>query len=87
MSETVTVCGNPCKILRLLGHGKGGYSYLAEYEGKQVVLKRYSRMGAVFFLYAHILRVLLEMIFGMMQSWIIRAKRRNPKPVLSCRFI
>lgn len=40
MSETVTVCGNPCKILRLLGHGKGGYSYLAEYEGKQVVLKQ-----------------------------------------------
>ncbi|MBR2677712.1 MAG: hypothetical protein IKE28_12510 [Solobacterium sp.] len=40
MNETVTVCGSPCYILRLLGHGKGGYSYLAEYEGKQVVLKQ-----------------------------------------------
>ena len=40
MIETRTVCGKPCKILRLLGHGKGGYSYLAEYEGKQVVLKQ-----------------------------------------------
>ena len=40
MNETVTVCGSPCHILRLLGHGKGGYSYLAEYEGKQVVLKQ-----------------------------------------------
>ncbi|MBQ4436367.1 MAG: hypothetical protein II879_09790 [Clostridia bacterium] len=27
-------------LLRLLGHGKGGYSYLAEREGKQAVLKQ-----------------------------------------------
>ena len=40
MNETITICGNTCRILRLLGHGKGGYSYLAEYEGKQVVLKQ-----------------------------------------------
>ena len=32
--------GKHYRILRLLGHGKGGYSYLAEYEGRLVVLKQ-----------------------------------------------
>ncbi len=40
MSESLTVCDKPCRIIKLLGHGKGGYSYLAEYEGKQAVLKQ-----------------------------------------------
>ena len=34
------VNGKPCRILSLLGRGKGGYSYLAEREGRQVVLKQ-----------------------------------------------
>ena len=34
------VCGKEYKIVRLLGHGKGGYSYLAEADGEQVVLKQ-----------------------------------------------
>lgn len=34
------VNGTPCRILSLLGRGKGGYSYLAEREGRQVVLKQ-----------------------------------------------
>lgn len=38
--QTLTVCGKNYAILRLLGHGKGGYSYLAEAEGKQVVVKQ-----------------------------------------------
>ena len=38
MEELVTVCGREYRICRLLGHGKGGYSYLAE--GENVVLKQ-----------------------------------------------
>ena len=40
MVETRIVCGRSYRLLRLLGHGKGGYSYLAEDEGKPVVLKQ-----------------------------------------------
>ena len=34
------VCGKSYRILRLLGHGKGGYSYLAESEGQPAVIKQ-----------------------------------------------
>ena len=40
MREVYQVNGKEYEIVRLLGHGKGGYSYLAEWEGKQVVLKQ-----------------------------------------------
>lgn len=40
MEETRTVCDVEYRILRLLGHGKGGYSYLAERNGRQVVVKQ-----------------------------------------------
>ncbi len=40
MSETLTVLGEEYTLVRLLGHGKGGYSYLAEREGRQAVLKQ-----------------------------------------------
>ena len=40
MEETLCVCGKNYALLRLLGHGKGGYSYLAETEGSLVVLKQ-----------------------------------------------
>lgn len=40
MVEKIIVCGQPYHILHLLGRGKGGYSYLAECEGCQVVLKQ-----------------------------------------------
>ena len=40
MDEQLIVCGKPYRILRLLGHGKGGYSYLAEAERQQVVIKQ-----------------------------------------------
>ena len=36
MAEQLNVCGKSYRILRLLGHGKGGYSYLAEGDGQQV---------------------------------------------------
>ena len=38
--EKTDVCGKEYKIIRLLGHGKGGYSYLAECEKQLVVLKQ-----------------------------------------------
>ena len=38
--ERATVCGMTCRVLRLLGRGKGGYSWLAEADGRQVVLKQ-----------------------------------------------
>lgn len=38
--EKNSVNGIEYKIIKLLGKGKGGYSYLAEREGKQVVLKQ-----------------------------------------------
>ena len=38
--ETVTACGKAYRLIRLLGHGKGGYSWLAEADGREVVLKQ-----------------------------------------------
>lgn len=40
MDETMTVNGDEYAILKLLGHGKGGYSYLAARDGRHVVLKQ-----------------------------------------------
>ena len=40
MKDYLAVCGTTYHIIRLLGHGKGGYSYLAECDGRQVVLKQ-----------------------------------------------
>lgn len=40
MGDWLEVNGKPYPLLRLLGHGKGGYSYLAERDGRQVVLKQ-----------------------------------------------
>ena len=37
---SLTVCGKTYRLIRLLGHGKGGYSYLAECEDRLVVLKQ-----------------------------------------------
>ena len=40
MSEIMTVNGKEYTIIRLLGKGKGGYSYLAQRDGTQYVLKQ-----------------------------------------------
>ena len=40
MEESLTVCGEEYRLVRLLGHGKGGYSYLAVRRGQKVVLKQ-----------------------------------------------
>ena len=40
MDRTVAVNGAELRLLCLLGHGKGGYSYLAETDGRRVVLKQ-----------------------------------------------
>lgn len=38
--DSLTVNGKPYEIIRLLGHGKGGYSYLASDGKKEYVLKQ-----------------------------------------------
>ena len=40
MQETMNVNQTEYNIIKLLGRGKGGYSYLAEKDGKQYVLKQ-----------------------------------------------
>lgn len=40
MDRIVSVNGIDYEIVKLLGHGKGGYSYLASSGGRQVVLKQ-----------------------------------------------
>ena len=40
MQKQISVNRITYNIVRLLGHGKGGYSYLAEKDGKQYVLKQ-----------------------------------------------
>ena len=40
MPEIISVNGKEYKIIKLLGKGKGGYSYLAEVDGTKVVLKQ-----------------------------------------------
>ena len=40
MLDRMSVCRKDYDIIRLLGHGKGGYSYLAERGGERFVLKQ-----------------------------------------------
>lgn len=40
MNQLLTVNGKEFEILKLLGKGKGGYSYLASRNGSQIVLKQ-----------------------------------------------
>ena len=40
MEQKMKVNEKEYEIMKLLGHGKGGYSYLAEREGKQYVVKQ-----------------------------------------------
>ena len=40
MIEKIDVNNKTYNIIKLLGHGKGGYSYLAENEGDMVVIKQ-----------------------------------------------
>lgn len=40
MQEKMTVNGKEFQLLRLLGKGKGGYSYLVEADGKEYVVKQ-----------------------------------------------
>lgn len=40
MDESMTVNGRTYRVVKLLGKGKGGYSYLVEDEGKRYVLKQ-----------------------------------------------
>ena len=50
MPETVLVNGNVYSLLKLLGKGKGGYSYLAQMaDGQQVVVKQIHHEPCVYY--------------------------------------
>ena len=50
MPETVWVNGNAYSLLKLLGKGKGGYSYLAQMaDGQQVVVKQIHHEPCVYY--------------------------------------
>ena len=53
MAEQLNVCGKSYRILRLLGHGKGGYSYLAEGDGQQVVVKQIHHEPCVYYAFGN----------------------------------
>ena len=38
--EVIEICGKCCRLIQLLGRGKGGYSWLADCDGSQVVVKQ-----------------------------------------------
>jgi len=38
--EVLEICGRCYRLIRLLGHGKGGYSWLADWNGSLVVVKQ-----------------------------------------------
>lgn len=40
MATEITVNGIPYQIVKLLGHGKGGYSYLVQRDGREFVVKQ-----------------------------------------------
>ena len=40
LEKKMTVCGKEYRNIKLLGHGKGGYSYLADQDGQKVALKQ-----------------------------------------------
>ena len=40
MQKAMTINGTEFNVVSLLGKGKGGYSYLAERDGKKFVLKQ-----------------------------------------------
>ena len=39
-NEVLQICGRSYRLIRLLGRGKGGYSWLAEGDGRPVVMKQ-----------------------------------------------
>ena len=50
MPETVLVNGNAYSLLKLLGKGKGGYSYLAQMaDGQQAVVKQIHHEPCVYY--------------------------------------
>ena len=38
--EVIEICGKCCRLIQLLGRGKGGYSWLADCDGSQAVVKQ-----------------------------------------------
>lgn len=53
MPETLSVNGKEYNIRKLLGHGKGGYSYLAERDGALFVLKQIHHEPCVYYTFGN----------------------------------
>lgn len=53
MQDIMTVNGTEYTVLKLLGHGKGGYSYLAERDGKRVVLKQIHHESCAYYTFGN----------------------------------
>lgn len=53
MDKELDVCGKQYRILRLLGHGKGGYSYLAQGKEGQVVLKQIHHEPCIYYTFGN----------------------------------
>lgn len=67
MPETVLVNGNAYSLLKLLGKGKGGYSYLAQMaDGQQVVVKQIHHELLSFYKYPlmqYVLTIILSLVW------------------------
>lgn len=83
MPETVLVNGNAYSLLKLLGKGKGGYSYLAQMaDGQQVVVKQIHHEPCVYYQFGNKIEAelrdynhLQETAFRCRVCWMLTPKR------------
>ncbi len=83
MPETVLVNGNAYSLLKLLGKGKGGYSYLAQMaDGQQVVVKQIHHEPCAYYQFGNkieadcgITTVCRKSAFRCRVCWILTPKR------------
>ena len=85
IEEQLIVCGKSYRILRLLGHGKGGYSYLAESEGQPAVIKQIHHEPCDYYAFGSIQRAPL-MNFSLLIFHLIAPEGKKPHLLLAAKF-